>query len=125
MVPPLLVKVPLLVQFPLTVNVYAPPSFSVPAAMVMLPHAAAASIVTVTLMLIDTSSLEVGTAAPPQVAVELQFPVTDAVLVAPFIFCIPTISISRQIINLFESLTAEELLKNAESLLIKNCMYRS
>ncbi len=46
-------------------------------------HDAATSTVTVTPVLIVTASADVGTAAPPHVAVLLQTPDTDAVLAAP------------------------------------------
>jgi hypothetical protein len=45
-------------------------------------HSAAASTVTVIPLLTTTSSEDVGTDEPPHVVVELQLPVTDAVLVA-------------------------------------------
>ncbi len=76
-------KVPLLTHGPETVSpkvvVVRIPLFVNPA------HVApVAFIVTVTPLFITTSSLEVGTAAPPQVAVALQFPETLAVFVTAF-----------------------------------------
>jgi hypothetical protein len=49
---------------------------------VICAQVAAAVIVTVIPLLIITTSVTVGTAEPPQVAVALQAPVTDAVFVA-------------------------------------------
>jgi len=73
-------KVPLLTHGPATVIpkvvVVRIPLF------VTLRQVAAAPTVTVTPLLIVTASAAVGTAAPPHVAVELQRPVTDAVLAA-------------------------------------------
>jgi hypothetical protein len=68
----------------LTVNVMAEFTAREPEVPVKVIDLQEASTVTVTVipLLIMTSSAATGTAEPPQVAVEFQFPVTDAVLVA-------------------------------------------
>jgi hypothetical protein len=53
----------------------------VPGLIVRLAHVAATAIDTLTPSLITTSSADVGTDAPPQVAVLFQGPLTEAVLV--------------------------------------------
>jgi hypothetical protein len=85
-----LVIVPALGAFiviaPPTVRIFVPliviPLLAAGALIVMLAHTAATSTVTITPEFIVTASLEMGTGAPPQVAVLLQLPVTEAVLCA-------------------------------------------
>ena len=74
-------KVPLLVQFPETVSVLVVEVVRIPL-LVRLLHTAAVLMVTVIPLLMVTSSVEVGTAAPPHVPVELQLPLAEAVLAA-------------------------------------------
>src|SRR4030042_2915746 len=58
------------------------PLLAAGALIVMLAHSAAVSTVTITPLLIVTVSPATGTGDPPQVAVSLQLPVTEAVLAA-------------------------------------------
>jgi len=79
---------------PVTVREFVPlmsiPVLALTVDMVMEAHDAATSTVTRMLELITTASAEVGTAAPPQVVVLDQFPLTLAVLVAPNAVELPT-----------------------------------
>jgi hypothetical protein len=86
---------------PVTVSVFVPfiviPLFTAGAFTVILAHASTPSIVTTIPELIITASADVGTAAPPQVAVLLQLPVTDAVLCASAVVPMSTTIANRTI----------------------------
>ena len=102
---------------PETVSVFVPliviPLFVAGAFNTTLAAIAAISTVTVMPELITTASDEVGTAAPPQVAVLLQLPVTDAVLVAPYPLNPGSNSITAKKINV-----RKEGLQEGKSLII-------
>jgi hypothetical protein len=86
---------------PVTVSVFVPfiviPLFTAGAFTVMLAHASTPSTVTTIPELIITASADVGTAAPPHVAVLLHTPVTDAVLCASAVVPMHTTIVSRAV----------------------------
>jgi hypothetical protein len=87
---------------PVTASVFVPliviPLFAAGAFTVILAAAAAAtSTVTTTPVLMVTASVDVGTAAPPHVAVLFQLPVTEAVLCAIDTVLMSTTTVMREI----------------------------